>query len=84
MGRVISKGYVKLGEVGLLGGSIMTGANLCQRSSKKPKAPEPEASNDNNPDPLSASTPKEAMALAIKFLEGLKPPDVEEPEEEGS
>ncbi len=84
MGRVISKGFAKLGEVGLLGPSIITGANLCQRSSKKPKAPEPEASNDNNPDPLSASTPKEALAMAIKFLKGLKPPDVEEPEEAGS
>ena len=27
---------------------------------------------DDNPDPLSASTPKEALALAIKFLGGLK------------
>jgi hypothetical protein len=83
MGKVINKGVAKLGEVGLLGPSIMTGANLCQRPPKKPKAPEPEASNDNNPDPLSASTPKEAMALAIKFLEGLKPPEPkEEPEVE--
>ena len=82
MGKVINLGYVKLGEVGRLGPSIMTGANLCQRAPEKPKAPEAEP--DNNPDPLSASTPKEALAMAIKFLEGLKPPDVEEPEEEGS
>ena len=61
-----------MGEVGPLGATFITGANLCQRAPKKPKAPEPEASNDNNPDPLSASTPKEALAMAIKFLEGLK------------
>ena len=48
-------------------------------SKKKPLEAEP----DENSDPLSASTPKEAMALAIKFLEGLKPPEPkEEPEEE--
>ncbi len=77
MGRVISKGFVKLGEVGRLGASIITGANLSPK--KKPLEAEP----DNNPDPLSASTPKEAMALAIKFLEGLNPPEPkEEPEEE--
>jgi hypothetical protein len=81
MGKRIKLGVAKLGEVGRLGPSIITGANLCQRSSKKPKAPEPGASDENS-DPLSASTPEEAMALAIKFLEGLKPPDVEDPEEE--
>ncbi len=81
MGKFIDLGYEKLGEVGRLGPSIITGSKLCQRPPKKPNAPEPEASNYNNPDPLSSSTPKEAMALAIKFLEGLKPPDVEEPEE---
>jgi hypothetical protein len=76
MGKRISKGVAKLGEVGQSSGAIITGANL-RRPKKKPLEAEP----DNNPDPLSASTPKEAMALAIKFLEGLKPPDVEEPEE---
>jgi hypothetical protein len=81
MGRHINLGCVELGEVGRLGPSIITGANLCQRSSKKKPL---EAEPDDNSDPLSASTPKEALAMAIKFLEGLKPPDVEEPEEEGS
>ncbi len=28
MGRFINRGFVKLGEVGRLGASIMTGANL--------------------------------------------------------
>ncbi len=44
----------------------------------------PEAEPDDKSDPLSASSPEEALAMAIKFLEGLKPPDVEEPEEAGS
>ncbi len=79
MGKRISKGVAKLGERGQSGGAIITGANL-RRPKKKPLEAEP----DENSDPLSASTPKEALAMAIKFLEGLKPPDVEEPEEEGS
>ncbi len=82
MGKRIKLNSGRSGGQPRSGGAIITGANL-RRSSEKPKAPEPEASDDNL-DPLSASTPKEAMALAIKFLEGLKPPDVEEPEEEGS
>ena len=76
MGKRIKGGVAKLGEVGQSGSAIITGANL-RRPKKKPLEAEP----DNNPDPLSASTPKEAMALAIKFLEGLKPPDEEEPKE---
>ena len=76
MVKRISKGVVKLGERGWSNGAIITGANL-RRPKKKPLEAEP----DNNPDPLSASTPKEAMALAIKFLEGLKPLDEEEPKE---
>jgi hypothetical protein len=39
-----------------------------RRPKKKPPEPEP----DDKSDPLSASSPEEAMALAIKFLEGLK------------
>ncbi len=41
MVKRIRKGVAKLGEVGLLGPSIITGANLCQRSSKKPKSAPP-------------------------------------------
>ena len=76
MVKVINKGVVKLGEVGQSGSAIITGANL-RRPKKKPLEAEP----DNNPGPWGASTPKEAMALAIKFLEGLKPLDEEEPKE---
>jgi hypothetical protein len=68
MVRVINKGVVKLGEIGQSGSAIITGANL-RRPKKKPLEAEP----DDNSDPLSASTPKEALAMAIKFLEGLKP-----------
>ncbi len=71
MGKRIKKGVAKLGETGQSSGAIITGANLRRPAEKKP-TPEPEASNDDNPDPLSASTPKEALAMAIKFLEGLK------------
>ena len=68
MGKRIKGGLGKLGEVGQSAGSIMTGANLRSSSEKKP----PEAEPDDKSDPLSASSPEEAMALAIKFLEGLK------------
>jgi hypothetical protein len=56
MGKRISKVVAKLGERGWSSGAIITGANL-RRPPEKPKAPEPEASNDNNPDPLSAGPP---------------------------
>ncbi len=39
MGKFINLGYAKLGEVGRLGGAIITGANL-KRAPEKPKAPE--------------------------------------------
>ena len=38
MGKRIDLGYAKLGEVGRLGGSIMTGANLCPLKTKSPPA----------------------------------------------
>jgi len=76
MGKRIKLGVAKLGERGWSNGAIITGANL-RRPKKKPLEAEP----DNNPGPWGASTPKEAMALAIKFLEGLKPLDEEEPKE---
>jgi len=79
MGKRIKLNSGRSGGQPQSGGAIITGANL-RRPKKKPLEAEP----DNNPGPWGASTPKEAMALAIKFLEGLKPPDVEEPEEEGS
>ena len=80
MGKRINKGVAKLGERGWSNGAIITGANL-RRPKKKPLEAEP----DNNPGPWGASTPEEAMALAIKFLEGLNLPEPkEEPEEEGS
>ncbi len=41
MGKVINKGFAKSAEGGLLGGAIITGANL--RRSSKTKSPEPEA-----------------------------------------
>ena len=64
MGKVSKARFAKLGEVGQSGGAIITGANL--RRPPKKKVP------DDKSDPLSASSPEEAMALAIKFLEGLK------------
>ncbi len=82
MGKRIKLNSGRSGGQPQSGGAIITGANL-RRAPEKPKAPEPEASDENS-DPLSASTPEQALAMAIKFLEGLKPPDVEEPEEEGS
>ncbi len=39
MGKVINKGFAKLGECGQFGGAIITGANL--RRSTKTKSPEP-------------------------------------------
>ncbi len=78
MGKRIKGGVAKLGERGRANGAIIIGANL-RRPKKKPLEAEP----DNNPGPWGASTPEEAMALAIKFLEGLKPPEPkEEPEVE--
>ncbi len=78
MGKRIKLNSGRSGGQPQSGGAIITGANL-RRPKKKPLEAEP----DNNPDPLSASTPKEALAMAIKFLEGLKPPEPkEEPEEE--
>ena len=81
MGKRIKLNSGRSGGQPWSGGAIMTGANL-RRPPEKPRAPEPKASDENS-DPLSASTPKEALAMAIKFLEGLKPPEPkEEPEEE--
>ena len=51
MGKLIDLGYAKLGEVGLLGASFITGANLCPKETESPPATPAKAAR-----PAAAST----------------------------
>ncbi len=55
MGKVISRGLAKLGEVGLSGGAIITGANLRRPPEKKSPEPRPKPSVK----PAAKSKPEE-------------------------